>query len=216
MKWRLKLSERQKKWAFWIGLPLFGVLMFLIFLYATLPLGRFVSMAEASASRAGYDLEIGDISRGIIPGDIHLADVKLVKRQVLPTDKPFRIVFDSIDVDVALKSGMRATVRRPDVVVLSVENYGDGDRRLDAADVLLVVEVVSPGSERTDRVVKPAEYARAGIAHYWLVELGDPFSLTAFELVDDVYKHVEGGTGTVELTRPVPLTFDLDALLRRR
>ncbi|NGY57352.1 Uma2 family endonuclease [Lentzea sp. NEAU-D13] len=121
-----------------------------------------------------------------------------------------------IDVDVALKSGMRATVRRPDVVVLSVENYGDGDRHLDAADVLLVVEVVSPGSERTDRVVKPAEYARAGIAHYWLVELGDPFSLTAFELVDDVYKHVEGGTGTVELTRPVPLTFDLDALLRRR
>ncbi|MFC3893270.1 Uma2 family endonuclease [Lentzea rhizosphaerae] len=121
-----------------------------------------------------------------------------------------------IDVDVALKSGERATVRRPDVVVLSVENYGDGDRRLDAADVLLVVEVMSPGSKRTDFVVKPAEYAKAGIAHYWIVELGDPFSLAAFELVDGVYEYVDGGTGTVELTRPVPLKIDLDALLRRR
>jgi hypothetical protein len=59
-------------------------------------------------------------------------------------------------------------------------------------------------------------YAKAGIAHYWLVELDEPVSLVAFELVDGVYEPVEEGTGKVELTRPASLTFDLDALTRRR
>ncbi len=34
----------------------------------------------------------------------------------------------------------------------------------------MVVEVVSPGSETTDRVVKVDQYAKAGIAFYWRVE----------------------------------------------
>lgn len=120
------------------------------------------------------------------------------------------------DVDVALRSGARATVRRPDVVVMTVESYGYGDRRLDAVDALLVVEVVSPGSERRDRVIKPVEYAEAGIAHYWIVDLDDPSSLRAFELVDGVYELIEEGSGVVELAVPVPLKIDLDSLLRSR
>ncbi len=36
--------------------------------------------------------------------------------------------------------------------------------------ILLVVEVVSPGSETTDRIVKAEQYARAGISYYWRVE----------------------------------------------
>jgi Uma2 family endonuclease len=38
------------------------------------------------------------------------------------------------------------------------------------ADLLLVVEIVSRGSEATDEMVKRQEYARAGIARYWLVD----------------------------------------------
>jgi Uma2 family endonuclease len=37
-------------------------------------------------------------------------------------------------------------------------------------EVDLVVEVVSPESERRDRVIKPEEYAAAGIPEFWLVE----------------------------------------------
>ena len=33
--------------------------------------------------------------------------------------------------------------------------------------VLLVAEIVSPGSETTDRIVKHDQYARAGIEFYW-------------------------------------------------
>jgi Uma2 family endonuclease len=38
------------------------------------------------------------------------------------------------------------------------------------AGLLLVVEVLSRGSEVVDRIVKKAEYARAGIPRYWIVE----------------------------------------------
>ena len=38
-----------------------------------------------------------------------------------------------------------------------------------AADVDLVVEIVSPESDRRDREVKPDEYAGAGIPEYWIV-----------------------------------------------
>ncbi|MGH3611494.1 MAG: Uma2 family endonuclease [Pseudonocardia sp.] len=35
------------------------------------------------------------------------------------------------------------------------------------------MEVLSPGSHRTDHVAKRADYADAGIPHYWIVDL-DP------------------------------------------
>lgn len=38
------------------------------------------------------------------------------------------------------------------------------------AGLLLVVEVVSRGSEVVDRIVKKTEYANAGIPRYWIVE----------------------------------------------
>jgi Uma2 family endonuclease len=120
------------------------------------------------------------------------------------------------DVDVTIDSSNRPTVRKPDIVVVTAEAADRNPKRFDVEDVVLAVEIVSPGSERVDRVTKPMQYAKAGIAHYWLVELGDPISLTAFELVDGIYKLVEDGVGEVQLTRPAPLAFDLDALTRRR
>jgi len=40
------------------------------------------------------------------------------------------------------------------------------------AGLLLAVEVVSSGSEVVDRIIKKAEYAKAGIPRYWIVERG--------------------------------------------
>lgn len=41
---------------------------------------------------------------------------------------------------------------------------------VDPEEVLLVIEVMSPGSEVLDRKVKPAEYARARVPHFWRVD----------------------------------------------
>ncbi|ANZ38579.1 hypothetical protein BBK82_23465 [Lentzea guizhouensis] len=121
------------------------------------------------------------------------------------------------EVDVLLKVLPRATVRKPDIVVVPVATWGDGRRRFTAADVLLAVEIVSPGSEKTDRQVKPDEYAEAGIPHYWIVEFDDEsISLGAYVLVDGRYEYVGGGTGKVELLSPAPLVIDLDALTLNR
>jgi Uma2 family endonuclease len=120
------------------------------------------------------------------------------------------------DVDVTLDSSDRPTVRKPDIVVVTTEAAVRGPKRFAAEDVVLAVEIVSPGSERVDRVAKPMQYAKAGIAHYWLVELGEPISLTAFDLVDGIYEPVEDCTGEVKLSKPAPLVFDLDRLTRLR
>ncbi|MCY2962516.1 MAG: Uma2 family endonuclease [Planctomycetota bacterium] len=62
------------------------------------------------------------------------------------------------------------TFREPDIVFLRRERVGNPHDPVNGAD--LVVEVVSDGSEdrRRDLVIKRNEYARAGIAEYWIVD----------------------------------------------
>jgi Uma2 family endonuclease len=61
--------------------------------------------------------------------------------------------------------------RNPDLVVVAASAF-DLDRHSYApSQTLLAVEVTSPGTETIDRLHKPIEYARAGIEHFWRVEL---------------------------------------------
>ena len=72
------------------------------------------------------------------------------------------------DFDVRLQD-VPLTNRRPDVVVYRADTIDVTPTRPE--HVLLVAEIVSPGSETTDRIVKLDQYARAGIPFYWRVEL---------------------------------------------
>ncbi|HXV92841.1 MAG TPA: Uma2 family endonuclease [Pseudonocardia sp.] len=64
------------------------------------------------------------------------------------------------------------TIRVPDLVVTHTALYESNPPRLDAADVLLAVEILCDGTRRVDRVLKLSEYAEAGIPRYWIVDLG--------------------------------------------
>jgi Uma2 family endonuclease len=75
-------------------------------------------------------------------------------------------------------SGTRATVRLPDLMVLT-ENLADdlyssqrSTINIDLLPPALVVEVVSPGKANRDRDYrfKRSEYAARGIAEYWIVD----------------------------------------------
>jgi Uma2 family endonuclease len=86
-----------------------------------------------------------------------------------------------------------AGVRKPDVFVVSRDVARAAIcgkvRTYYAADLLLVVEVISPrsGSEQVDRVRKVGEYARAGIPIYWIVDLEPEVKVTILALHDGKY-----------------------------
>jgi len=53
------------------------------------------------------------------------------------------------------------------------------------ADLLLVIEIVSPGSEALDEVTKLREYATAGIPQYWVVHRDAAQTTTLYRLTAD-------------------------------
>lgn len=99
----------------------------------------------------------------------------------------------------------------PDVLVVA-RDAGLANRSgiLDADDVALVVEIVSPGSRTTDRLTKPVLYARAGIASFWRVELDEGPAIFAYRLEQERY--VEAGSARpgerLVVTEPFPCSFD--------
>lgn len=100
--------------------------------------------------------------------------------------------------------------REPDVLV--VRRSALGQDLAAPGDVLLAVEVMSPGSVSTDRVTKPAQYAAAGLPHFWRLELGDPVLVTHV-LAGDVYRETGRHSGDVVVDEPVVLRFPLAQLL---
>ncbi|WP_199191574.1 Uma2 family endonuclease [Amycolatopsis sp. CA-126428] len=109
------------------------------------------------------------------------------------------------------------TVRVPDVVVARTKVMETNPARLQAGDVRMVVEVLSEGSRRTDRVTKFSEYAEAGIDHYWIVDLDPPISMVTYQLVDEDYEDFGEQSGVAELEfAGAELTIDLNALTTPR
>jgi Uma2 family endonuclease len=114
------------------------------------------------------------------------------------------------DFDVRLQD-VPLNNRRPDVTVYRAETLDVDPTRPE--DVLLVVEVVSPGSETTDRIVKADQYARAGIQFYWRVEqaaTGVPLVYTyVLDPATGRYRDSEIFTGVVKMAAPFFVEVDL-------
>ncbi|WP_425004142.1 Uma2 family endonuclease [Mycolicibacterium sp. S3B2] len=90
--------------------------------------------------------------------------------------------------------------------------------RVAATDVVLVVEIVSPGSRGTDHAMKLHEYAAAGIAHYWIVDPEAPVDdrFLAYRLDGDIYRRVTAlDAGRVRVTEPVTMDFLFEDLTGR-
>jgi Uma2 family endonuclease len=174
-------------------------------------------------------LEIGEIELGyseLVEGrllmspspapDHNYAAARLLVRLEGVVPSGWETITD-IDVDLQLAPpDAPGTVRRPDLIVVAA----DARRRVRreggvyrASEVLLVVEVVSPGSTRTDHVLKRSEYADAGIPHYWIVDPSEPVSLLACHQAGE-FGYVDDGavTGTFAVTEPFPVEIDLDSL----
>lgn len=115
-----------------------------------------------------------------------------------------------LDFDVRIQD-VPLTNRRPDVAVYRADTIDIAPARPE--HLLLVAEVVSPGSETTDRIVKPEQYARAGISYYWRVEqppAGVPVVHThVLDQARGIYRSAEVFTGVGGATAPFPVRIDL-------
>ncbi|WP_199753222.1 Uma2 family endonuclease [Actinoplanes sp. ATCC 53533] len=106
---------------------------------------------------------------------------------------------------VGVATGFKNSLE-PDVVLLRepVAN----SHFFDAAQVAIAVEVVSPGTKKRDRLLKPVEYAAAGVPHLWRIEQ-DPVHVFAYDLVGSQYQLVADSADELVLTAPFEIRLPI-------
>ncbi len=92
---------------------------------------------------------------------------------------------------VEIRFGRQLT-RIPDVLVVRCDR--PGRHWFAPSEVLVAIEIESPGSHLEDRATKPALYAHYGIPHYWRIELKPPLI--------SIYRIGDGGTYQMTGTSP--------------
>jgi Uma2 family endonuclease len=98
------------------------------------------------------------------------------------------------------------TVRRPDIYYFSKARlHLIGDEHIEGPPDL-AVEILSPGSEHTDRRTKFEEYQEFGIANYWII---DPKAKTAEAFKLRRKRYVPAGSGRSKDTVSFPPFPDL-------
>lgn len=123
------------------------------------------------------------------PAGIWHGGVSDALRTILKTSLPTRMrVLGPVGVD------LHPTYLIPDLIVIDDKAVRPERDRAQPSELTLVVEVVSPGSQSTDRILKPAKYAAAGIPHFWRVETRPHTTLTAYTLPPGASTYTEVGT----------------------
>ena len=116
----------------------------------------------------------------------------------------------AMDVDLRLRD-MPLLNRRPDLVVY--DGTVDRSQLLRAEAVLLVIEIMSPGSITTDRKDKPAEYAEAHIPHFWRIEfVNSPPAAFRYRFDPSTSVYVANdttATSKISVADPFKFTVDL-------
>jgi Uma2 family endonuclease len=122
------------------------------------------------------------------------------------------VVLQGVEVRISRRRSLT-----PDVLVVTA----DADAREPAAflphEVLLTVEIVSPGSVTMDRISKPALYAQAGVPYYWRVESDGGIVVHTYRLDPDAEVYAPTGRfdKVVEIEEPWPLRVAVDEITPR-
>jgi Uma2 family endonuclease len=118
-----------------------------------------------------YELIAGELLVTPAPRTVHqiaVTEILLLIKEYLDHE-PVGIVLPS-PADLELVPG---TVTQPDLFVIPGDTHARGEllEWQDVKSLLLAVEVLSPSSLHTDRVVKRDFYCDAGVPDYWIVDL---------------------------------------------
>ncbi|GHF61682.1 Uma2 family endonuclease [Amycolatopsis bartoniae] len=180
-----------------------------------------LTVAEYAAlgeTEPGYtELQEGRLLKSPSPRPAHNIASGWIFYQLLPQlPEQFRVIQD-IDIDLELvPPDQPGFSRRPDLIVVDRDEIARVERDgglIRATQVLVVIEIVSPGSHRMDTVVKHDEYADAGIPFYWIVDLDEPTSLVACHLAGEFgYQDAPAETRRFTTREPFPVELDLARL----
>lgn len=161
-----------------------------------------------------YELINGKIV--IMPPESYL-NVQIAQKLLLILAAHFGIERISIKAEV-ITGGSKVTSRIPDLIVFDplglkeIEQKNTSTIDLDMLPPLLVVEVVSPGKEASDRDYryKRSEYAARGIKYYWIIDPQKKIA-TFLELDSGVYETIkQQKSGIVTFSDLSGIEIDLD------
>jgi Uma2 family endonuclease len=180
-----------------------------------LTVAEFAALPEASDGR--YELQEGNLVMSPRPVPEHQLCLQELQFQLCGQLPPHLRAVPEVDVDLELVPPERpGFVRIPDLVVVTraaLERRRREGGLLRASEIGLAVEIVSGGSQRTDRTIKHGEYADAGIPHYWIVDIDDRPALTACHRAGEFgYADAPPATGVFATEQPFPVRLDLDVL----
>ena len=185
------------------------------------PLGRLLTVREYAGlgedEHGRCELVEGNLLMAPSPTPDHMIALGRFYRQLAQQAPDGLEVIPDVDIDLELVApDQPGFSRRPDLVVVeraAVQRVRAEGGLLRASEALLIVEIVSPGSRRTDNVVKRGEYADAGIPRYWIVDIEKPVSLVACHRADDFgYVGDSAATGVFTAGEPFTIHLDLDRL----
>ncbi len=116
-------------------------------------------------------------------------------------------------VGVRLSTAFRTGVI-PDVVVVDVDVHHTS---FSPENVLLAVEVWSPGNSREERDTKIAAYAGARVPYLWIVELpdGQPAQFWGYRLGETGYRQEVYAAAGETVTAPAPVAVDVPTAVLR-
>lgn len=143
----------------------------------------YLTLGEKVDTHRLIELVDGRIEVLPLPTDEHQSILAFLYEALVAFVRPRslgKVLFAGISVRTRAKN-----LRQPDLVFLSTKNHAKrGNRFWLGAD--LVMEIVSNDDPKRDYVAKRAEYAKAGIREYWIV---DPKrrSITLLSLKGRVY-----------------------------
>jgi Uma2 family endonuclease len=154
-----------------------------------------------------YEILAGDLAMSPAPGPRHQRVVGnlffVLHGHVQERELGF-VYHAPIDVILA-----RDSVVQPDLVLVAAGRESIITERAIEGPPDLAVEVVSPDSDRRDRIVKPGLYARHGVPHYWIV---DPVARTleTYEAEGEGYRRVAIHEATAMVRAPLFPDLEID------
>jgi len=158
-------------------------------------------------SHVRYELTDGALTVSPSPSSLHQALALQLGVQLDALAPTHLAVTQAVDIRFA-----RQLTRVPDLLV--VESDQPARHWFAPAEVLLAIEIESPGSHTEDRVTRPSIYARYGIPNFWRIEL-DPLTVHVYRLGDDKYREVATAADLLVRDEPFPIELVVAELLPR-